>query len=71
MGNFSLEVADQNDRIRDSLITHFRTWSAVFEACIAEAQSAGEVENRAPASVLAQFVLNSWQPSPALSEDDR
>lgn len=61
MGNLSLEVADHSELIRDSLATHFRTWSGLFEVCIAEAQKSGAISNRLPASLLAQFILNSWE----------
>lgn len=61
LGNLSLEVADHSVLIRDSLATHFRTWSRLFEACIAQAQIDGSISNRQPASLLAQFVLNSWE----------
>lgn len=61
LGNLSLEVADHSELIRDSLTTHFRTWSGLFEACIAEAQKTGAISNRLPASLLAQFILNSWE----------
>lgn len=61
LGNLSLEVADHSDAIRSSLTTHFRTWSRLFETCIAEAQMTGAIANRLPASLLAQFLLNSWE----------
>lgn len=61
LGNLSLEVADHSALIRDSLATHFRTWSGLFETCIAEAQKTGAISNRQPASLLAQFILNSWE----------
>ncbi len=61
MGNLSLEIADHSAPIRDSLATNFRTWSRLFETCIAQAQQTGAIGNRLPASLLAQFVLNSWE----------
>lgn len=61
LGNLSLEVGDQIAPIRDRLAAHFRTWSDLFEKCIAEAQQAGVIRNRLPASLLAQFLLNSWE----------
>ncbi|QSR20376.1 TetR/AcrR family transcriptional regulator [Novosphingobium sp. KA1] len=61
MGNLSLEIADHSDAIRDSLAAHFRTWSELFETCIAEAQETGTIACRLPASLLAQFLLNSWE----------
>lgn len=61
LGNLTLEVADHSAPIRDSIAAHFRTWGRLFESCIAEAQRTGAIRNRLPASVLAQFVLNSWE----------
>jgi TetR/AcrR family transcriptional repressor of nem operon len=61
LGNLSLEVADHSVLIRDSLAAHFRTWGRLFEACIAQAQKDGAISSRQPASLLAQFVLNSWE----------
>lgn len=61
LGNLSLEVADQIAPIRDRLAAHFRTWSGLFEECIAEAQKTGAIGNRLPATLLAQFLLNSWE----------
>jgi TetR/AcrR family transcriptional regulator, transcriptional repressor for nem operon len=61
LGNLSLEIADQSAPIRDRLALHFRTWSGLFEKCIAEAQSTGAITNQQQASFLAQFLLNSWE----------
>lgn len=61
MGNLSLEVADHSPPIRESIETHFKTWSRLFEACIAQAQETGAINNRLAASQLAQFILNSWE----------
>ncbi len=61
MGNLSAEVADHSVPIRDQLAAHFGTWSELFENCIVEAQKSGTITNRQPASLLAQFLLNSWE----------
>lgn len=61
LGNMSLEVADHSAAIRERIAVHFRTWSGLFEDCIAEAQEAGAIRNPQPASTLAQFLLNSWE----------
>lgn len=61
MGNLSLEIADHSTSIRVSLAAHFQTWSGLFEACIAKAQETGAIASRQPASLLAQFLLNSWE----------
>lgn len=61
MGNLSLEIADQSAAIRERLAVHFKTWSSLLEACIADAQATGAISNQLPAPLLAQFLLNSWE----------
>ena len=61
MGNFSAEAADQSALIRDGLTKHFGAWCKLFETCIAEAQKQGEISDQFPASLLAKFLLNSWE----------
>lgn len=61
MGNLSLEIADHSPAIRESIAAHFTTWSRLFEACIAEAQQSGAMKSRLAPSLLAQFILNSWE----------
>lgn len=61
MGNFSAEAADQSARIREGLTKHFEAWCDLLEACIAEAQKQGEISNQFAASLLARFLLNSWE----------
>ena len=61
LGNLSLEVADHSAAIRERIADNFRRWSGLLEECIASAQSAGAISNRLPASMLARFVLNSWE----------
>ena len=61
MGNFSAEAADQSAMIREGLTKHFGAWCDLLEACIAEAQKQGEIGNQFAASLLAKFVMNSWE----------
>jgi TetR/AcrR family transcriptional regulator, transcriptional repressor for nem operon len=61
MGNFSAEAADQSALIRERLTKHFGAWCDLLEACIAEAQKLGEIGDQFPASLLAKFLLNSWE----------
>jgi TetR/AcrR family transcriptional repressor of nem operon len=61
LGNFSAEVADHSALIRAHLAKQFATWSGHFESCIAEAQQQGAVGDQFPATLLARFVLNSWE----------
>ena len=61
MGNFSAEAADQSALIRDGLTKHFGAWCGLLETCIAEAQRQREISGQFPASLLAKFLLNSWE----------
>jgi TetR/AcrR family transcriptional regulator, transcriptional repressor for nem operon len=61
MGNFSAEAADQSALIRDGLTKHFGAWCELLETCIAEAQKQGEISGQFPPSLLAKFLLNSWE----------
>jgi TetR/AcrR family transcriptional repressor of nem operon len=61
LGNFSAETADHSSMIRERLAQSFKLWSAEFEKCIAEGQSLGEVSADHPASLLGNFLLNSWE----------
>src|SRR5262245_26012428 len=44
IGDFSLEAAPQSEMLRERLAVIFAEWRAPFAACIAEAQTAGEIE---------------------------
>ena len=61
IGDFSLGAASKSKLLRGRLDEIFREWRAAFAACIAEAQSAGEIESRFDATELAEFLLASWQ----------
>lgn len=61
LGNFSAEAADQSALIREGLTKHFGAWCEIFETCIAEAQTQGEISDQFPPSLLAKFLLNSWE----------
>jgi TetR/AcrR family transcriptional repressor of nem operon len=61
LGNFSAEAADHSALIREHLAKQFRDWSALFEACLAEAQEQGAISDQFPAALLAGFIFNSWE----------
>ncbi|MDE1187281.1 MAG: TetR family transcriptional regulator C-terminal domain-containing protein [Pantoea sp.] len=61
LGNFSLEIADHSEQIRQRISYHFNTWTEQIEKCISEAQLKGEIKSTIPAALLARFVLNSWE----------
>ncbi|QWW69787.1 TetR/AcrR family transcriptional regulator [Rhizobium sp. WYJ-E13] len=61
LGNFSAETVDHSELIRQHVATHFRRWSGVIAACLAEAQRDGALAGDLPADTLADFILNSWE----------
>lgn len=61
IGDFSLEVVQASPDLRARLNSLYSRWLAPFEACIAEAQVAGEVASDFAAADLAEFLLASWQ----------
>lgn len=61
LGNFSAETVDHSELIRQHVAAHFRRWSEVIAACLAEAQRDGTLAGELSAAVLADFILNSWE----------
>lgn len=61
MGNFSAEAADHSDLIRARLAEQFAAWTALFEACIAEAQAQGAIGRQLSPALLGAFIFNSWE----------
>src|SRR3984885_7252023 len=44
IGDFSLQASSESELLRQRLESIFQEWRAPFASCIAEAQSAGEIE---------------------------
>jgi len=61
IGNFSLETAASNERLRQKLSKLFERWRAPFAACIAQGQAAGDIATTFGADDLADFLLAGWQ----------
>jgi TetR/AcrR family transcriptional repressor of nem operon len=61
IGDFSLETATQSESLRQRLEAIFQEWRGPFAACIAEAQSAGEIDSTFAPVDLAEFLLASWE----------
>jgi TetR/AcrR family transcriptional repressor of nem operon len=61
IGDFSLEAAPQSEMLRERLAAIFAEWRAPFAACIAEAQSKGEIGMAFAPDDLAEFLLASWE----------
>jgi len=60
IGDFSLE-SFQSEQLRERLEAIFQEWRAPFAACIAEAQSAREIDSTLDPMELAEFLLASWE----------
>jgi TetR/AcrR family transcriptional repressor of nem operon len=61
IGDFSLETTSQSELLRGRLEAIFQEWRAPFAACIAEAQTAGEIDRTFDPMDLAEFLLASWE----------
>ena len=61
IGDFSLETTSQSKLLRERLEAIFQEWRAPFASCIAEAQTAGEIDSTFDPMDLAEFLLASWE----------
>jgi len=61
IGDLSLQVAAESELLRQRLEAIFQEWRAPFAACIAEAQSTGEIDSTFDPMDLAEFLLASWE----------
>jgi TetR/AcrR family transcriptional regulator, transcriptional repressor for nem operon len=61
IGDFSLQASSESELLRQRLEAIFQEWRLPFASCIAEAQSAGEIDATFDAMDLAEFLLASWE----------
>jgi TetR/AcrR family transcriptional regulator, transcriptional repressor for nem operon len=61
IGDFSLQASSASEPLRQRLEAIFQEWRVPFASCIAEAQSAGEIEATFDPMDLAEFLLASWE----------
>jgi TetR/AcrR family transcriptional repressor of nem operon len=61
IGDFSIEVSQASEPLRERLAAMYREWLTPFERCIEEGQQAGEISPQFPASDLADSLLTSWE----------
>lgn len=59
MGNFSVELADVNDKFREVLDEEFKAQEAVMVACLKEAQELGEIAENINCDMMGSFMINS------------
>ncbi len=61
IGDFSLQASSESELLRQRLDAIFQEWRVPFAACIAEAQTAGEIDATFDPTDLAEFLLASWE----------
>ena len=61
IGDFSLQASSESELLRQRLEAIFQEWRVPFASCIAEAQSAGEIDAMFDPMDLAEFLLASWE----------
>jgi TetR/AcrR family transcriptional repressor of nem operon len=61
LGNFSGELADHSDVVRELVQERLSSWASLLANVIAEAQEAGEITTRLKPDLLAGFLLSAWQ----------
>ncbi len=61
LGNFSAELADQSELIRERLADLYLSWSTDIASVIAEAQADGSIATKTPAADLAAFLLDAYE----------
>jgi TetR/AcrR family transcriptional regulator, transcriptional repressor for nem operon len=71
IGNMSLEVTDQSPAIREKLAVYLKAWSRAVESCVKEAQMDGSIRKDIDASLIGQFIINSWEGAVMRSRVDR
>lgn len=71
LGNFTAELSDQSQVIRDQLTAFFKLWSEVIETCLREGQQDGSITPDLTPSSLASYILNSWEGAVLRSKADR
>ncbi|GII56144.1 TetR family transcriptional regulator [Planotetraspora thailandica] len=71
IGNFTAEIADHSDAIRDAVQEAFATWAATIAATIAEAQGAGAVRAGLDPEQTARYILSTWEGTIVMARAER
>lgn len=61
IGDLSLQASSESELLRARLEAIFQEWRAPFAACIAAAQTAGEIDATFEPLELSEFLLASWE----------
>ena len=71
VGNLSVEMSDQSPIMRERLAVILATWSRAIGACVKEAQEDGSMRRDLEPTVVAAFMLNSWEGTVMRAKVDR
>ncbi len=71
IGNFSTERSAHSKDMRERLAAIFAAWTRLIESCVRDAEKAGRVKPRLPASAIASFLLNAWEGAVLRSKVER
>jgi TetR/AcrR family transcriptional regulator, transcriptional repressor for nem operon len=61
LGNFSAELSNQSEAVRDSLRGLYSRWTRELEAVIKDAQDQGAVSNAVEPGALAAFLFDAYE----------
>jgi len=61
VANLGQELADQNEEFRQRLARIFRSWMRLFEQCLREARSAGEIPAQSSPELLAEVFISGFE----------
>ncbi len=61
VANLGQELADQNEEFRQRLAWIFRSWMRLFEQCLREERSAGEIPAQSSSELLAEVFISGFE----------
>jgi TetR/AcrR family transcriptional regulator, transcriptional repressor for nem operon len=61
LGNFSLELSNQSDVVREKVVEGFDQWIANLASLVAEAQSAGTASKDVPSGSVAAALIDAFE----------
>jgi TetR/AcrR family transcriptional repressor of nem operon len=61
IGDFSVEVAQYSEPLREQLVRIYDRWLEPFAQCIAQGQAEGEIDSEFDSRDLADFLITSWE----------
>jgi TetR/AcrR family transcriptional regulator, transcriptional repressor for nem operon len=61
IGNFSTELSNQSQAIRERLSLILAEWTRAIEACVREAQKARQTRTDLDPATIATFLINAWE----------